>query len=152
MVRRRTGGITLGYIIGGIAVLICIFLAGFFIKRKYYKETDRLEAWKIDITDRPVLDELQKVKRLNMNGETEERFESWRSTWDEIVSSQLPYIEKLLFDVEEHIDKYRFKKAKEVQLKTDETLANIEDQISTLLKELEELVGSEEKIGLKLIN
>ena len=38
----KTGGIALEYIIGGIALLICIFLAGFFMKKKYYKETDRL--------------------------------------------------------------------------------------------------------------
>ena len=98
------------FIIGGIAIIICIFLAGFFMKKKYYKETDRLEAWKMDITNRPVLDEMQKVKRLNMNGETEERFDRWRGVWDEIVSTQLPDIEELLFDIEEHIDKYRFRK------------------------------------------
>ena len=115
------------------------------MKKKYYKETDRLEAWKMDITNRPVLDEMQKVKRLNMNGETEERFDRWRGVWDEIVSTQLPDIEELLFDMEEHIDKYRFRKAKQVQDEASTTLSKVEDTINTLLKELEELVGSEEK-------
>ncbi len=115
------------------------------MKKKYYKETDRLEAWKMDITNRPVLDEMQKVKRLNMNGETEERFDRWRGVWDEIVSTQLPDIEELLFDMEEHIDKYRFRKAKQVQEEANTTLSKVEDTINTLLKELEELVGSEEK-------
>ena len=133
------------YIIGGIALLICIFLAGFFMKKKYYKETDRLETWKMEITNRPVLDELQKIKRLNMNGETEERFERWRSTWDDIVSTILPDIEELFFDVEEQIDKYHFKKAKQVQLEIGEKLSRVEDTIDKLLSELQELVGSEEK-------
>lgn len=133
------------YIIGGIALLICIFLAGFFMKKKYYKETDRLETWKMEITNRPVLDELQKIKRLNMNGETEERFDRWRSTWDDVVSTILPDIEELLFDVEEQIDKYHFKKAKQIQLEISETLSRVEDTIDKLLSELQELVGSEEK-------
>ena len=141
----KTGGITLEYIIGGIALLICIFLAGFFMKKKYYKETDRLETWKMEITNRPVLDELQKIKRLNMNGETEERFDRWRSTWDDVVSTILPDIEELLFDVEEQIDKYHFKKAKQIQLEISETLSRVEDTIDKLLSELQELVGSEEK-------
>ncbi|WP_071393824.1 septation ring formation regulator EzrA [Bacillus tuaregi] len=133
------------YIIGGIAIVICIFLAGFFMKKKHYKETDRLEAWKIDITTRPVLDELQKVKQLNMNGETEERFERWRKTWDEIITVQLPDLEELLFDAEEHIDKYRFKKAKAVQAEISTVLGNVEAKMKELLDELQELVGSEEK-------
>ena len=141
----KTGGIALEYIIGGIALLICIFLAGFFMKKKYYKETDRLETWKMEITNRPVLDELQKIKRLNMNGETEERFDRWRGTWDDVVSTILPDIEELLFDVEEQIDKYHFKKAKQIQLEISETLSRVEDTIDKLLSELEELVGSEEK-------
>ena len=141
----KTGGIALEYIIGGIALLICIFLAGFFMKKKYYKETDRLETWKMEITNRPVLDELQKIKRLNMNGETEERFDRWRSTWDDVVSTILPDIEELLFDVEEQIDKYHFKKAKQIQLEISETLSRVEDTIDKLLSELQELVGSEEK-------
>jgi septation ring formation regulator len=140
----------LKYIIGGIAVLFCIFLTGFFRKKKYYKETDRLEEWKLEITNRPVLDEMQKVKQLNMNGETEEHFERWRSIWDEIVAVQLPDLEELLFDTEEHIDKYRFKKAKADQMKIDHILTNIEEQIKGLLSELQELVGSEEKNRIEI--
>jgi septation ring formation regulator len=120
------------------------------MKKKYYKETDRLESWKMEITNRPVLDELQKIKRLNMNGETEERFERWRSTWDDVVSTVLPDIEELLFDVEEQIDKYHFKKAKQIQLEISETLSKVEDTIDKLLSELEELVGSEEKNRLEI--
>ncbi|KAA9027476.1 septation ring formation regulator EzrA [Niallia endozanthoxylica] len=138
------------YLIGGIAIFICIFLAGFFMKKKYYKETDRLEAWKIDITTRPVLDELQKVKQLNMNGETEERFERWRSIWDEIITVQLPDLEELLFDAEENIDKYRFKKAKAVQTEISTVLANVEERMKKLLEELQELIGSEENNRIEI--
>ena len=58
---------------------------------------------------------MQKVKQLNMNGQTEERFEKWRNDWDEVITEKLPDLEELLFDAEEFIDKYRFKKAKAVQ-------------------------------------
>ena len=132
------------FIIGGIAIIICIFLAGFFMKKKYYKEMDRLEAWKIEISTRPVLNEMQKVKKLNMNGQTEERFERWRSIWDDIQTVQLPDLEELLFDAEEHIDKYRFKKAKVVQASIAQELTNMDKKIDLLLSELQELIGSEE--------
>ena len=137
-------GLKMEFIIGGIAIIICIFLAGFFMKKKYYKEMDRLEAWKIEISTRPVLNEMQKVKQLNMNGQTEERFERWRGIWDEIQTVLLPDLEELLFDAEEHIDKYRFKKVKEVQASIAQELTNMDGKIDLLLSELQELIGSEE--------
>lgn len=106
---------------------------------------DRLEAWKIDLMDRPVLDEMSKVKQLNMTGQTEELFESWRNQWDDVVTVKLPDLEEMLFDAEEYIDRYRFKKAKEVQQAINTKLQETEDQIKKILEELHELVGSEEK-------
>ena len=137
-------GLKMEFIIVGIAIIICIFLAGFFMKKKYYKEMDRLEACKIEISTRPVLNEMQKVKQLNMNGQTEESFERWRSIWDDIQTVQLPDLEELLFDAEEHIDKYRFKKAKAVQVSIAQELTNLDGKIDVLLGELQELIGSEE--------
>ena len=63
----------------------------------------------------------------------------------------LPDIEELLFDVED-IDKYHFKKAKQIQLEISATLSRVEDTIDKLLSELQELVGSEEKIVLRSTN
>ncbi len=133
------------YIIGGIVIVIVLFLTGYILKKKYYKEIDRLETWKMDIVNRPVLDEMSKVKQLNMTGQTEELFERWRTEWDEIVTAQLPNVEEYLFDAEEYIDKYRFRKAKEVQQSIEKFLNEIEENIKKLLSELNELVGSEEK-------
>lgn len=115
------------------------------MKKKYYRESDRLEKWKLEITSRPVLEEMQKVKQLNMNGQTEESFERWRNEWDEIVTDVLPDLEELLFDAEEYTDKYRFKKARVVQIEIEDILFDTEEKIKQLLSELEELVGSEEK-------
>ncbi|MBB6445723.1 septation ring formation regulator EzrA [Bacillus benzoevorans] len=133
------------YIIGGISLFFGIFLTGYFMKKKYYKESDRLEKWKLEINSRPVIEEMQKVKQLNMNGQTEVRFEKWRHDWDEIITAKLPDLEELLFDAEEYIDRYRFKKAKAVQMEIEKVLTETDEKITTILSELNELVGSEEK-------
>ncbi|MDE5052331.1 septation ring formation regulator EzrA [Niallia taxi] len=65
----------MNYILGIVGILICLFAAGYFIRRKYYGIVDELERWKIDIVNRPVLTELSKVKKLNMIGQTEELFD-----------------------------------------------------------------------------
>jgi septation ring formation regulator len=118
---------------------------GYLIKKRYFKEMDRLEAWKIDLMNRPVLDEMSKVKLLNMTGQTEELFERWRNQWDDVVTVQLPELEEMLFDAEEYIDRYRFSKAKGVQQAINAKLQETEDQIKSIVEELHELVGSEEK-------
>lgn len=133
------------YIIGVIIFILAMIVLGYFIKKKYYKEMDRLEAWKIDLSDRPVLDEMSKVKQLNMTGQTEELFERWRNQWDDLVAVQLPKLEELLFDAEECIDRYRFRKAKHIQQNIETKLLETEDAIKKILGELHELVGSEER-------
>lgn len=133
------------YIIGLLVFFLVIIGMGYFIKKKYYKEMDRLESWKIDLKNRPVLDEMSKVKQLNMNGQTEELFEKWRSQWDDIVTVKLPGLEELLFDAEDFVDHYRFRKAKNTQLTIETQLSEIEAEISRILTELHELIGSEEK-------
>lgn len=141
----ETGGLNVKYFIGFIILLLALFVLGYFIKKKYFKEMDRLEAWKIDLFNRPILDEMSKVKQLNMTGQTEELFEGWRSQWDDIVTVKLPDLEEMLFDAEEFIDKYRFSKAKTVQQEINDKLLSTENEINKIVEELHELVGSEEK-------
>ncbi|MBW3111476.1 septation ring formation regulator EzrA [Bacillus sp. MCCB 382] len=133
------------YVIAGIILILIVFLIGFISRKKYYAEIDRYEAWKIDIMNKPVSDELSRVKQLNMTGQTEELFDGWRQGWDEIVAVQLPDVEELLFDAEEYTDKFRFNKTKEVLARIDQVLTQTEENIEQILKELNELVGSEEK-------
>ncbi|MFL8938220.1 septation ring formation regulator EzrA [Rossellomorea oryzaecorticis] len=133
------------YVIAGIILILILFLIGVLSRKKYYAEIDRYEAWKVDIMNRPIPEELSKVKQLNMTGQTEQLFEGWRQGWDEIVAVELPDIEELLFDAEEYTDKFRYKKTKETLAKIDEVLTKTEAKIDKILEELNELVGSEEK-------
>ncbi|PAE41892.1 septation ring formation regulator EzrA [Bacillus sp. 7884-1] len=133
------------YFIGFIILLLALFVLGYFIKKKYFKEMDRLEAWKIDLFNRPIMDEMSKVKQLNMIGQTEELFEGWRNQWDDIVTVKLPDLEEMLFDAEEYIDHYRFNKAKGIQQDINNKLQATENEINKIVEELHELVGSEEK-------
>ncbi|WP_458412210.1 septation ring formation regulator EzrA [Schinkia sp. CFF1] len=128
-----------------IIVLLAIITYGFIKRKKIYAEVDKLESWKIDILNKPVTDEIAKVKQLNMTGQTEEKFESWRASWDEIVTNQLPAIDEKLFDAEEAADRYRFKKASGVIRYIRETLEGVDQKIADILNDLQELIGSEEK-------
>lgn len=133
------------YIIGIILGAIVLILLSFFFKRRFFSEIDRLEAWKIEVMNRPVLDEVTKIKQLNMSGEAEQYFESWRKTWDAVVTVDLPEVEELLFDAEEYVDKFRFKKAKETFEKIENTLNQAEAKIDEMVNELNKIIESEAK-------
>lgn len=133
------------FVIGTFLLIIIMVTIGFLMKRKKYQVVDQLDKRKIEIMNRPVADELKKVKKLNMTGQTEELFERWRQTWDEIITTELPAIDEKLIDAESCIDKYRFRKAQEIMRQIEENLDSAEEKIDNLLQELNELVGSEEK-------
>ncbi|SNZ18084.1 septation ring formation regulator [Terribacillus aidingensis] len=133
------------YIIGGIIVIIALIILGLIMRKRVYDEVDRLESWKLDITNRNVSEELAKVKALNLSGETQEKFESWKERWDHIVTKELPDTEEALFDAEEGADRYRFKKAKQHLQQVQDILIQVEDKIEVMFRELDHLLASEEE-------
>jgi septation ring formation regulator len=141
----ETRGLIMEVLIGIIILILSTIVFGYFSRKNIYNEVDRLDLWKVEIMNRPVTDEMAKVKGLIMMGQTEELFERWRKEWDDIVTSELPRVEELLFDAEEYADKYRFKKAKEVIKDVESILAKVDQNIQQILTELKELVESEEK-------
>lgn len=127
-----------------ILLIIGFILYGFFLRKKVYREVDRLDSIKATLMSEPVADEIAKVKQLKMTGETEELFESWREKWDNIVAMRLPKMDDAFYEIEELADKYKFRKAKAHIASLDEELANIKQDIDTILEELQNLLGSEE--------
>lgn len=132
-----------------ILILILVLIAGIaygtWMRKKTYAHIDRIESWKSDIMNRPVTEEIARVKELKMVGETEKKFESWRTDWDEIVTSELPRVEEQLFDAEEAADKYRFNKAQRILNELELQLQSIEENIKEMLHDLNEVVDSEQQ-------
>lgn len=134
-----------GYIIGGILVLIVIIIIGLILRKKIYDAVDQHESWKMDIMNRNVTGELQRVKSLNLSGETQDKFEAWKSTWDQILTRDLPDIEEYLLDAEEAADRFRISTAKKNLKEVENVLQNIEELIEKMFKELDDLLDSEKQ-------
>ncbi|AYC29857.1 septation ring formation regulator EzrA [Paenisporosarcina cavernae] len=133
-----------------IIVLIALAIVGFMMRRKHNTEIERLENEKHQIQNKPILEEMTKVKQLNMNGQTEEMFERWRNTWTEVMDIHMPKIDSLLFDAEEYVDKFRFGKATATEKEIQNRIQASDEQMSQILTELEELIGSEEKSRIEM--
>src|SRR5699024_9103999 len=140
----------MAYIIGIILGIIVLIIIGLFMRKRIYDEVDRQENWKVDIMDRNVATEISRIKKLNLSGETQEKFESWKQRWEYIVEKKLTDVEEYLFDAEESADRYRFPSAKKAIQKTDNALQSIEKEIKEILSELNELMDSEETSRKKI--
>ncbi|AEV20446.1 Septation ring formation regulator ezrA [Geobacillus thermoleovorans CCB_US3_UF5] len=134
----------------GMAWIVLLLGAGAIIynhvyRKRMYREIDRLEEWKINLMNRPVPDELAKMKQLNMTGETEQLFERWRQQWDDIVAVKLPNVEEQLFDAERLLDKYRYRQARRLLGQIADGLRRLEEEVHEIIHEVNELIGSEEQ-------
>ncbi|MCM3086377.1 septation ring formation regulator [Bhargavaea ginsengi] len=132
------------YVIIGIIILIALIIVAFIMRRKHTAVINKLEVEKLQIQHKPILEQLTKVKQLNMNGETEEKFERWRGSWTEVMDDHMPAIDELLFDAEEAIDRLRFRKATEIEKEIESKIAYADGEMNRILEELDELIGSEE--------
>lgn len=133
------------YIIGIILAIIVLIIVGLILRKRLYDSVDYYESWKIDIMNRNVASELAKVKELNLHGDTKEKFETWKDTWEDILNNKLADVEEYLYDTEHAADRYRFGTAKKLMKKMEEILIESEKQIESILTELNELLETEEE-------
>ncbi|MFJ7934839.1 septation ring formation regulator EzrA [Sporosarcina sp. NPDC096371] len=138
------------YFIIPIIVLTIVIAIAFLFRRKHLQEIGQLEQEKLQIQHKPIIEEMTKIKQLNMTGETEENFERWRNEWTEVMDIHMPKIDSLLFDVEDLVDRFRFGKATAAEKNIQEKIRFCEKKMNDILQELNELVGSEEKNRIEI--
>lgn len=133
-----------------IVFLFAIAMVIYLIRKKHINEILLLEDEKLQIQHQPIFEELTKLKRLNMTGETEEKFERWREEWTEVIDVVMPQIDTMLFDAEDAIDRLKFKKASAIEREIFEEIKKCDQKHKEILEELDELMGSEEKNRLEM--
>lgn len=138
------------YIIIPVILLLILAIVGLMMRRKHTTIIAQLENEKLQIQNNPINEEISKVKSLNMNGETEEMFERWRNSWDEVIDVHMTKIDSLLFDAEDQINRLRFKKATLIEREIEDYIRKCEKDKDKILEELNELIGSEEKNRIEI--
>src|SRR5699024_6364004 len=131
-------------IIGIILVVIVLIIIGLILRKKVYDSVDELESWKLDVMNRNIGTELSRIKSLNLSGETQKKFETWKGQWEHIAATDLSHVEEYLFDAEEAADRYRFPSAKKALQQGNKVLHRIEKDLESMLEELDVLLNSEQ--------
>src|SRR5699024_12718640 len=122
------------YFMCGIIAIIIIVAIGLFLRKKLYDSVDYYEQWKLDIMNRDVATEIARVKALYLEGETKEQFETWRESWDNILTRDLANVEELLYEAEKSADRYNFPNAKKIMSKMASMLEDVGERREERLK------------------
>lgn len=132
-------------IVAIIILIIILNILAISFRRKHINRIKALENKKTEIQHKPIFEEMSKIKQLNMTGETEEKFESWRADWTKVIDIHMLEIDNLFFDAEEQIDHFKVNKIKETISLIEEKVQQCEAKMNEILTGLDLLIGSEEK-------
>lgn len=121
-------------------VLVIVLTIAFGLRKKHYADIDRAEERKVELMNSPVLEEVARIKILNVEGEAEGALSGWKETWEEVMTVRFPGLEEAFFECESMVEKFRFSKANEALDKINEQLDGIEGIFEGILSESGELL------------
>lgn len=128
-----------------IVVLVAVtVLLTYFIRNKYYRQIDELDAQKNDVLKEAPYEELKEVAELNIVGQSQEFRKKLESQWRTIETEKYPNLENYLFDAEQATDRYRLGESKKNQEAAEEAIKAIHQDIADLREGLTELIEREQ--------
>ncbi|WZX99511.1 septation ring formation regulator EzrA [Bacillus sp. FSL W7-1360] len=130
----------------GLLIVVCVgTVVGVLLKRRVHKMVDRVDQRRLEIYHRNIPEEIAKVKKLTMSGQTEKQFESWRALWDQLVDVRLPNLEEALVEVESLTARYKMKAAKVALAEVEQELTEINVQLDKMVAEIGQFVEAEKE-------
>lgn len=143
----------MGFVVILIVIVVCALIlygGSYFLKKKHYRKIDELENRKLGLTEVPVIDEINKLKKLQLTGQTEKTFKEWETVWKNVATVHFPDIENYLFDAEQATDKLKLGKAQKAEDAATSLMDETQEKIEKIQAALKKLIKSEEENRLEI--
>ena len=109
---------------------------------------DALEKRKEELFDLPVIEEVDDVKKMHLVGQSQNTFREWSQKWNDISTSSFAELESQIFEVENLNESFRFLKGKKAVVEAENTMNQMEKEVSEIREGLKELRETEERNSL----
>lgn len=140
--------VIIGIVIAIIIVAIVVFLVSYLMKKKNQDRLDALEKRKEELFDLPVIEEVDDVKKMHLVGQSQNTFREWSQKWNDISTSSFAELESQIFEVENLNESFRFLKGKKAVVEAENTMDQMEKEVSEIREGLKELRETEERNSL----
>ncbi len=140
--------VIIGIVIAIIIVAIVVFLVSYLMKKKNQDRLDALEKRKEELFDLPVIEEVDDVKKMHLVGQSQNTFREWSQKWNDISTSSFAELESQIFEVENLNESFRFLKGKKAVVEAENTMNQMEKEVSEIREGLKELRETEERNSL----
>lgn len=130
--------VTIFIILAIILIIVVTFALGW--RKQNFAKIDRAEERKVELMNRPVLEEVARIRSLHVEGEVESSYTQWKDRWEEVMTVRFPQMEEDFFTCESMVEKFRFGKANEILDEINGKLDEIEVIINVILSESGELL------------
>jgi len=138
-------GSILTIIITVVSFILILLMVELVIRNRLHKDLQEWKQYKQELKEKPIADELKRVKDLNITGQTEAFFEKWRHDWDEILTVTIPEAERKLQKAESHAAQFSFRKGRAVLNEALVLLEDADQRTDEILHELHNLLESQQK-------
>lgn len=134
-----------------LVVVLVTILITYLVRNNYYKQIDDLDRQKSEVLQKAPYDELKEVSELNITGQSYEVRKKLEDQWRNIESVKYPKLENYLFDAEQATDRYHLIDSKKNQEAAEQSIKDINGEISELQSSLTELI-EREQANLEMID
>ena len=127
-------------------LIICVLIAIQNIKNKKIKKAlEKLEFEKNTIDSMPINNELSKIETFLKNDKIDALYKEWKIRLENIKSTQIPHLTDLLIESDYSLQKLDAKAATYKLAQLEMEVYKVKTEANTLLDEIKEITGSEEK-------
>ncbi|GAA3724160.1 septation ring formation regulator EzrA [Salinicoccus jeotgali] len=125
------------YVLIIVILAVVIAIGALLYMRNVRKEDIKAQQAKLEgVRNLPFQDELVKVKDYNLHGEAQTLYKKWQAGWQDVLKTDLAFVDTQLSEAEQDAEKFRFNDSREKSDSAKKKIEEAEAGYTTLTSEI----------------
>jgi len=133
-----------------VVLIIAFYVFAMIMRRQTENHILDLEERKENLFDLPVQDEIDKVKKMHLVGQSQTVFREWNQKWIDLSSNSFADLEEHIFQAEQLNDSFRFFQARESVADSEAQIKIMETEVEVIREGIAELIAQEKRNSNKI--